>query len=354
MRRYKLAVHILVLLSVLSFVPVLAAPIPVREVREACADVADGGEDVITVMGKRAAKEKDSLSWSTQASPRSRSESDYLSTSQGSSPTSGDASEIHRETSDSVQLPSSASSEIGSPRYASGETKLPYTTSKTPSASSVRTRPVKWVPTTGFEPDSEEVQSMNGGTDLPWHSSQPGTTSNIPPAGSVRTKPNKLAPTTKINPPPSGEMGRPLYASGGTNLPWYSAGRSKTPPASSVRTKLIKWVPTTGFEPDSEEMQSLPYAKGGTALPWHSSKPGTTSKISPAGSVRTKPNKLAPTTKINSPSSGGTELPWHSASKAELPQSKSSFSALVSKLKFWPRMARMSPIASDVLKTAQG
>jgi hypothetical protein len=51
MRRYKLVANILVILSVFSFVPVLAAPIEIQEVREACADVADGGnsEDVIIV-----------------------------------------------------------------------------------------------------------------------------------------------------------------------------------------------------------------------------------------------------------------------------------------------------------------
>ena len=358
MRRYKLAVHALVLFSVFNFVPALAAPIPVREVREARADVADRAEDVIIVMGKRAAKEEDSWSWSTQASPRSGSESDYLSTSRGSTPTSDDTSEIHHYTRDSIQLVSPASDVIGSPPPASGGTEQPYTTSKTPPASSVRTRPVKWVPTTGFEPDPEEMQSSSyakGGTELPWHSSQPGTTSRIPLAGSVRTKTNKMAPTTKIIPPPSGEMGTPLYASGGTKLPWYSAGRSKSPPASSVRTKPIKWVPTTGFEPDPEEMQSSRYAKGGTELPWHSPQPGTTNKIPPAGSVRTKTNKLVPTTnsrpEMGRPpyESGGTELPWYSAGKAEPPQSKSFFGALISKLKLRPRM---SPMASDVMNTA--
>ena len=61
MHRYKLVAHILVILSVFSFVPVLAAPIAIQEVREPCADVADGdnSEDVIIVSGERAEEGQD-------------------------------------------------------------------------------------------------------------------------------------------------------------------------------------------------------------------------------------------------------------------------------------------------------
>jgi hypothetical protein len=52
--RYKIIARILIL-SVSSFV--LAAPVPVREVREACADAVEGDEDVIIASGKRAAPE---------------------------------------------------------------------------------------------------------------------------------------------------------------------------------------------------------------------------------------------------------------------------------------------------------
>src|SRR6266566_8400959 len=108
MRRYKLAIHILVILSVFNFVPALAAPAPVQEVRDACADVADGGENVIIVLGKRTEEGEDT--WSgyhrlTQASRSSGSESDYLSTSSSQS-TSNYASGIHQRTTTPIQLSS--------------------------------------------------------------------------------------------------------------------------------------------------------------------------------------------------------------------------------------------------------
>lgn len=49
--RYKIVACILIL-SAFTFV--LAAPVPVREIREACADAVEGDEDVIIVSGKRA------------------------------------------------------------------------------------------------------------------------------------------------------------------------------------------------------------------------------------------------------------------------------------------------------------
>ncbi|KAN0114049.1 hypothetical protein V8E52_007025 [Russula decolorans] len=50
--RYKTVACILLILSIFSFV--LPTPIPVREVREACADAVEGGENVKIVSGKRA------------------------------------------------------------------------------------------------------------------------------------------------------------------------------------------------------------------------------------------------------------------------------------------------------------
>jgi len=50
--RYKIVACILLILSSSSFV--LAAPVAVREVREACADAVEGGENLIIVTGKRA------------------------------------------------------------------------------------------------------------------------------------------------------------------------------------------------------------------------------------------------------------------------------------------------------------
>ena len=62
MRRYKLAVHILVILSVFNFVSVLAAPIAAQKTREAYADMADEGEVVLVVSRKRTLEGQDSSS----------------------------------------------------------------------------------------------------------------------------------------------------------------------------------------------------------------------------------------------------------------------------------------------------
>ena len=50
--RYKLVACVLLILSVFGFV--LAAPVAVQEVCEACVDAVDGGENVIIESGKRA------------------------------------------------------------------------------------------------------------------------------------------------------------------------------------------------------------------------------------------------------------------------------------------------------------
>ena len=345
MRWHKLAIHILVILSVFNFMPVLTAPMPVRE---ACANMVGGDEDLIIVMGKQAEEEEVPRSWDqevTQA-PRTWSESGYLSTSlqlqPGSPLMSGDVSGVYQETINPIQPPPSVTGGTELPWYSSGDTRMrllipgrgrvqpvqPGTTSNIPPASSVRTKTNKWVPTTEVEAIQRPPYAF-GGTELPWYSSsdtaqrlsipgrgsfqqvQPGTMSKIPPASSVRTKPNKWVPTAEAE-----AIQRPPYAFGGTELPWYSSsdtaqrlsipgrGRvqpvqpgttSKIPPASSVRTKTNKWVPTTDAESSSGEMQMLAYASSGAEPPFYSSssddtelafdKPGTTSKITPASPV---------------------------------------------------------------------
>jgi hypothetical protein len=162
MRRYKLAVHILVILSVFNLVPVLAAPVAVQAMREACADVAEGGDDVIIVSGKRADEGQDPL---TQASP-GQSTSVQLPTP-GSPPTSDHASGVHQETTNPIQPPSSASRGAELPWYSSDGTGPHLLT-----------------------PDRGGVQEV-----------QPGTTSELlPPASSVRTKTQPWASTTEIVP----------------------------------------------------------------------------------------------------------------------------------------------------------
>jgi len=196
MRRYKLAGHILVFLSVFNFVPVLAAPVAVQEMLEACADVADGGEEVIIVSGRRVEEEEDA--WSgyhglTQASPSSGSESNYLSTSsqhpRGSS-TSDSSSGVYQETTNPIQPQSPASGEMRRPPYASGGTELPWN-----SPGEMRRPPY-----------------ASGGTELPWNS--------------------------------PGEMRRPPYASGGTELPWNSPGETRRPTyIRAIQTALDALIP---------------------------------------------------------------------------------------------------------------
>ncbi|KAF8491594.1 hypothetical protein F5888DRAFT_1807321 [Russula emetica] len=271
MRRYKLAVHILVILSVFNFVPVLAFPVPVQEVREACADVADGSEDVIIVSGKRAEEGEDSSSGYhglTQASPGPGSMSvQSLTSSQdpaGSPSTSNYASGVHQETTNPIQLPS----------YASGGTELP------------------WYSSGGMRRPSY----ASGGTELSWYSSddtgrggvqpvQPEITSKIPSISSVRTKTSKNR--------------------------WMAA--------SSMRTKTDKWVSTTETEPVSS----------------------SSGKITPASSSEVLPPSEQERYLAQTP----TEQPR--------PQFESFLSDLASKPKFRPRISRSSATGSSAVNAAR-
>lgn len=72
MRRYKIVTCILLLLSVFSFV--LAAPVPVQEVCEACVDTVDDRDNVVIGSWKRA-NEEGPLSAHAQQEPSSSSSS---------------------------------------------------------------------------------------------------------------------------------------------------------------------------------------------------------------------------------------------------------------------------------------
>jgi hypothetical protein len=74
--------HILVSLSIFNFVPVLAAPIPVRRVREVCADMVGGGGDTKIVLGKRA-EEGEEKWYGYHGSTRTQASSDSGSTHGG-------------------------------------------------------------------------------------------------------------------------------------------------------------------------------------------------------------------------------------------------------------------------------
>ena len=64
--RFKVVACTLLILPVFSFV--LAYPVPKREVREACTDAAEGGENVIFVSGKRRAPRDNIPYWSNSES----------------------------------------------------------------------------------------------------------------------------------------------------------------------------------------------------------------------------------------------------------------------------------------------
>ena len=230
MRRYKLAVHILVILSVFNCVPVHAAPVPVRGVREVGQDPRPGYQGL------------------TQASP-----------GPGSPSVSDSASGVHQKTTRPIQPPSSASGEMQRPPYASGGTELPWY-----SPGEIRRPPY-----------------AKGGTEMPWYS--------------------------------SGEMRKPPYAKGGTELPWYSK------PATSVRTKPAgEWVPTT--EPASSSSGRItPASSSGKVRP--PSVPPPSEQIPPASSSKVHPL------------SGQEGHLSQTPTEQSKPQSKSFWSNLASKSK---------------------
>jgi hypothetical protein len=165
MRRYKIVACILLILSVFSFV--LAAPVAVQEAREACADVVDGGDNVIIGSGKRAdVQEEDPLLAQAQQDPSSSS--DWRST------------------------PSQDQGSSSAPNYASG-------THPNPSLSSGDSKP--------------SLLSTSGGTKVLWNPLaegganliQPGTSTEIQPASSSNRKSVSWAPEREVR-LPSGEM----------------------------------------------------------------------------------------------------------------------------------------------------
>ena len=110
--RFKIVACILLILSVFGFV--LAAPVAVQRVREACADAVEGDENVIIVSGKRAPRAnryetEEDLSPMDVYPPESPDTEQRTSPSQSSSPPNH-ASGSHS----SVDMPSSSSLASGS------------------------------------------------------------------------------------------------------------------------------------------------------------------------------------------------------------------------------------------------
>jgi hypothetical protein len=164
---------------------------------------------VITVSGKRAEVGQDPL---TQASPGQLSTS--LPGSPGSPSTSDYASGVHQETTNPIQLPSSASGEMRRPPYASGGTELPWN-SLDDTESHLLT------------PGSGGVQQV-----------QPGTTSELPPPSSMRTETYPFVANTEIGPATpsesSGEISQAPASWSKELTPWekgeYLADQTPTKP----------------------------------------------------------------------------------------------------------------------------
>jgi hypothetical protein len=252
MRRYKLlVVHILLILSVFNFVQVLAAPVPVREVREARADMEDGGEDVIIVHGKRADEGQDPLTGHyglTQASSDPPGQSSTSSQDpSGSPPTSDHASGVHQETINPIQLPSPASGGTALPWYSKssggGEvqpgTSVGTNMGKWVPGTSVRTKTNNWVATTEIEPGSSssgQITPASSNKGLPL-SEQTASSSDL--LGPV-SEPDQ---SSALSHDPSGSPSTSDHASG-----IHQETPNKLPSPSSVRVKTYPWVATTEIE----------------------------------------------------------------------------------------------------------
>jgi hypothetical protein len=168
MRRYKIVACILLTLSVFSFV--LAAPVPVRGIRKACAYAVDGGDKVIIGSGKRSEEEKQpssSLDWRSTPSQHQGSSSFFsgestprlLSTSGGTEQSwnpEGKAKFIQPGTS--TELQPTSSSKAKSVSWASSkEVKLP--SGEIISEPLVKPKSVSWAPSKEMKLPSGEIIS---------------------------------------------------------------------------------------------------------------------------------------------------------------------------------------------------
>jgi hypothetical protein len=201
MRRYKIIACILLILSV--FNSVLAAPVAVQEVREACADAVDASDALIIGSGKRANEEEDPLlAQAQQGSSLRLRPSGWTSLPQGSLPP-GLASVLNY-----------VSGTNPNPSFSSGESKPP-------------------------------LLSTSSETELSWNPEgeakliQPGPSIGIQPASSIKAKLIQPGPSTGIQPASSSKAKSVSWA------PWKEvklpSGRIKNtmlvPPRGGTRIK---------------------------------------------------------------------------------------------------------------------
>jgi hypothetical protein len=199
MRRYKIAACILLILSVFGFV--LAAPIPVHQVREACADAVGGGDSVIIESGKRAEVQDEEDPLLTQAQQEPSSSSDWRSTpsqDQGSSSATNYARAFRWK-----------------PSFLSGGGKPPLLS--TSGGVAVPRNPLAEGEAKLIEPP---LLSTSGATEVPWNPLAEG-------------KANLIKPPL-------------LSTSGGIEVPWNPLAEGKANlihPASSSKAKSVSWSP---------------------------------------------------------------------------------------------------------------
>ena len=165
--RFKIVAWTLLILSVVSFV--LPAPVAVREVREACADAVEGGENVITVSGKRALPNEGAegdlspsdTEWGTSPSPsQSSSPPNYAGGSHSGVDTPSSSSGGSESLFSKVW---SVPGRTGEPLGPDGAFK-PGTTTENPPASSSNAKKVNFWHTTKvhfFEPDRPVSESQD-------------------------------------------------------------------------------------------------------------------------------------------------------------------------------------------------
>jgi len=205
MRRYEIVAYILLILSV--FGSVLAAPVAVQDVREACADAGDEGDNMIIGSGKRAeVQEEEDPLLGTQQEPSSSSSSSSdwgstLSQYQGSS---------------------------SAPNYAS-------VANPNPSFLSSESRPAPL--------------STSGGTEVSWNNPegegkliQSGTSTEIQPPSSSKAKSVSFAPSTVVI-PPSGEI-------------YVETLQPETKPPSTSKAKSVSFAPLREIIPPSGKTYS--------------------------------------------------------------------------------------------------
>jgi hypothetical protein len=169
----------------------------------------------------------------------------------------------------------------------------------------------------------QRLPYASGGTELPWYSSGRSRKPSYAPDEMQRLP--YASGGTELPWYSSGRLRKPPYASGGTELPWYSPGRGgdqlvHLQPGTSVRTKADKWVPTTEIEPASSLSE---LSSSGEITPASSSKvlPPSEQEGYPAQTATKQPN------------------PQSSQSKSFSSNPASKTKDLFSKLKFRPRMS---------------